>query len=202
MAILKKRYTGYTEDTMKRRVTGAGAYFKNYDMAIDTFTTAVTAGKLIGATKGGGTFTAKPNIRQIEIDGVPGKVKGMEEIDSWDVNMTANVIEVSPETIAMALASSSITAVEGKDYKCIKGKNTLDASDYTDNITFLGTVSGFDAPVVIQIYNTLSVDGLTFGTKDKDDTVIAMNFTGHYSAEALDEPPFAIYIPVAAVVGV
>lgn len=197
---IKKRYTGYTEGTMERRVTGAGAYFKNYDITTDTFTTAVTANKLIGATKGGGEFKAIPSIRQVEVDGVPGKVKGMEEIDSWDVTMTANVIEVTADTLAMALAASDITKVEGKNYKCIKGKNTIDVSDYDDNITFLGTVTGFNDPIIIQVYNTLSVAGLTFGTKDKDDTVIPMNFTGHYDASALDEPPFAIFVPVASIV--
>ena len=49
----RKRITGFTETTMKNRQTGAGAYFKNYDIETDTFTTAVAAGKLIGATQGG-----------------------------------------------------------------------------------------------------------------------------------------------------
>lgn len=49
----KKRLTGYTQNTMKNRQTGAGVYLKNYDIENDTFTTAVAAGKLIGATQGG-----------------------------------------------------------------------------------------------------------------------------------------------------
>lgn len=190
-----KRYTGYTAKTMENRVTGTGAYFKNYNPATDTFSTAKA--KLIGATKGGGTFTAKANIRTIEIDGVPGKVKGMQEIDSWDVDMTANIIEVNADTIALALGAAKITnSTTPVKYKKIVGKNTIEVSDYQENITFLGTVSGFDTPIIIQVFNALSVEGLTFGTKDKDDTIIPIKWTGHYDADTLDNPPFAIWIPV------
>ena len=49
----RKRLTGYTQNTMKNRQTGAGVYLKNFNVETDTFTTAVAAGKLIGATQGG-----------------------------------------------------------------------------------------------------------------------------------------------------
>lgn len=197
---MAKRYSGYTEQTMQNRATGAGAYFKNYDPATDTFTSAVTAKKLIGATKGGGEFVAKANMRKIEVDGVPGDVKGMVEIDSWEVTMSANIMEVTPEIIKLALGAATITTPQTPvKYKKIEGKNTIDITDYEDNITFVGTVSGFDEPVIIQVFNTLSTDGVKYGAKDKDDTVIPMNFKGHYDADSLDNPPFAIWVPVKEV---
>lgn len=191
---MAKRYTGYTEKTKQNRMTGAGAYYKNYDPTTDTPSTATA--KLIGATKGGGSFMAKANIRTIEIDGIPGKVIGMEEIDSWDVEMTANVIEVTAETIALALGASKTTnPVTPANYTKIEGKNTIDTTDYEDNITFIGTVSGFDTPVIVQVFNALSTDGLSVATKDKDDAVIPMRWTGHYDEDSLDNPPFAIWVP-------
>lgn len=197
---MAKRYTGYTAKTMENRVTGAGAYFKDYDPTTDTYTTAVAAGKLIGATKGGGNFTAKANIRPIEIDGVPGNVMGMEEIDTWDVDMTANIIEVNADTLALALGAAAVTTPTAPiNYKKVVGKNTISPEDYQDNITFLGTVSGFDEPIIIQVFNALSMDGLNFGSKDKDDTVIAAKWTGHYDEASLDNPPFAIWVPVKGV---
>lgn len=191
---MAKRYTGYTEKTKQNRMTGAGAYYLNYDPTTDTPSTATA--KLIGATKGGGSFMAKANIRTIEIDGIPGKVMGMEEIDSWDVEMTANVIEVTAETIALALGASKTTnPVTPTNYTKIEGKNTIDTTDYEDNITFIGTVSGFDTPVIVQVFNALSTDGLSVATKDKDDAVIPMRWTGHYDEDSLDNPPFAIWVP-------
>ena len=63
--LFKKKMTGYTESTMINRQTGAGAYFKNFNVETDTFSSAVAAGKLLGATQGGGTFTAKPTITPV-----------------------------------------------------------------------------------------------------------------------------------------
>jgi len=196
-----KRFSGVTEKTKENRLTGAGAYYKNYDPTTDTPSAAVA--KIIGATKGGGTFMAKPNIRPIEVDGVPGKVKGMEDIDSWDVEMTANILEVTAETIVLALGSSQITTPTAPvNYKKIVGKNTIDIADYEDNITFIGTVSGFDTPIIIQVFNALSMDGVTINPKDKDDAVISTKWVGHYDEDSLDNPPFAIWVPVKAPSGI
>lgn len=191
-----KKLTGYTEKTMQNRVTGAGAYFKDFDVSTDTFSSAVEKGKLLGATKGGGSFTAKPSIRTIEVDGVQGKAKGMEEIDSWEITLTANILEVTSETLALALGTSEIKDVTGKNYKQILGKSTIEMNDYIDNITFLGTVSGFNEPIIIQVYNVLSTDGLSITAKDKDDMVLALKFEAHYTDAMTDEPPFAIFVPV------
>jgi hypothetical protein len=191
---MAKRYSGYTAKTMGNRLVGAGAIFKNYNVETDTPATAIE--KLLGATRGGGSFIAKPVLRPIEVDGVPGKVEGMQEIDSWDVSLDINLIEVTAETIKLALTSAEITTPTAPvNYKKIEGKSTISVDDYHDNITFIGTLSGFDLPVVIQIYNALSVDGLTAAFKDKDDMVIPVKFEGHYGEDDLNTPPFAIFIP-------
>ena len=64
-------------------------------------------------------------------------------------------------------------------------------------ITWIGTLSGTDEPVIIQIYHALGIDGLKLTTKDKDDAVVAMKFYGHYDPAKLDKPPFDIYYPKA-----
>lgn len=196
---MAKRYSGYTEETMEHRATGAGAYFKNYDPKTDTVTKATEAKKLLGATKGGGDVNIKAILRNIEIDGVPGDVKGMVEVDSWEVSMNANLIEVTPDNIKLALGVAKMEdSTTPANYKKITGKNVVAVEDYQDNITFIGTVSGFDEPVIIQIFNVLSTEGLKYGSKDKDDTVIPVSFKGHYAANKLDEPPYAIWVPVKA----
>ena len=57
------QYTGYNANTAKHLLLDAGAVYKNFDK------TAMT-GTLIGATQGGNSFSAKPNMRNIPIDGV------------------------------------------------------------------------------------------------------------------------------------
>ena len=192
-----KKYSGFTTETAKSLLLNAGAYFKNYDVGTDDFDSAVTAGKLIGATKGGGEFSAVPEIRQIEVDGVAGRAKGLETIDSWDIYLKANVLEVKEATIQSGLAASSVDTSTNTDYDIITASNNLEVSDYIDNITWVGTLSGSNKPVIIQIFNALNTEGLKFSTTDKAEATISLTFYAHYTQDDLDTPPFKIYYPKA-----
>lgn len=192
-----KKYSGFTTETAKSLLLNAGAYFKNYDVGTDDFDSAVTAGKLIGATKGGGEFSAVPEIRQIEVDGVAGRAKGLETIDSWDIYLKANVLEVKEATIQSGLAASSVDTSTNTNYDIITASNNLEVSDYIDNITWVGTLSGSDKPVIIQIFNALNTEGLKFSTTDKAEATISLTFYAHYTQDDLDTPPFKIYYPKA-----
>lgn len=192
-----KKYSGFTTETAKSLLLNAGAYFKNYDVGTDDFDSAVAAGKLIGATKGGGEFSAVPEIRQIEVDGVAGRAKGLETIDSWDIYLKANVLEVKEATIQSGLAASSVDSTTNTEYDIITASNNLEVSDYIDNITWVGTLSGSDKPVIIQIFNALNTEGLKFSTTDKAEATISLTFYAHYTQDDLDTPPFKIYYPKA-----
>lgn len=192
-----KTYSGFTDKTPKSLLLDAGTFFKNYDVTTDTFETAIAGGKCIGATLGGGEFNAKPEIRPIEIDGVKGKAKGLEVLDSWDVLIKANVIEVNEDTIKMSLCASDLDTSSNEDYDILKGRNNIELSDYIDNITWVGTLSGSNKPVIIVVRNALNTEGLVLQTQDKNQAVVATSFSGHYAMEDLQSPPFEIYYPKA-----
>lgn len=196
----RNSYSGYTEKTPEHLLLDSGAFFKNYEVKTDTFESAVTAGKLIGATKGGGEFKATPTIRAIEIDGIKGNAKGAQNIDTWTVTLMANVIEITRENIAMSLASSKLDNTTSEDYDIITAKAYIELSDYIENITWIGKLSGSDKPVIIQVFNALNTTGLTIQTKDKSEVVTQMIFNGHYDGVQADEPPFKIYYPKAKAV--
>jgi len=192
-----KTYSGFTANTANSLLLDAGAFFKNFDVTTDTFASAVTAGKLIGATKDGGEFSAVPTIRQVEVDGVKGRAKGLEIVDGWEVYIKANVLEVSKDALILGLCVADEEAVTllTNDYAHINGKADIELTDYIDNITWVGTLSGSDNPVIIQVKNALNTDGLKLTTKDKDQSVVAMTFYGHYTYSDLETPPFDIYYP-------
>ena len=191
----KKVYSGYTEKTAKNLLLDSGAFFVNFDVDSDTFDDAVTAGKLLGATRGGGNFTATPTLRRIEVDGIKGAAAGMQVIDEWVVSIVANVLEVTKEGLVKALTASEVDAESNEKYDIIKAKNYIDITDYIGNITWVGKLSGTEEPVIIQVYNAINTQGLTLQTQDKNEAVIAMTFTGHYGTDELDNPPFVIYYP-------
>lgn len=186
-------YSGYTSNTPQHLLLDSGAFFKNYDISADTPETA--ASKLLGATRGGGEFNAKPTIRTIEVDGVKGAAKGLKVLDTWEISLMANVLEVTTETIKSALVAGDVDTSTNADYDIITARNNIELTDYISNITWIGTLSGSNKPAIIQVYNALCNDGLTLKTEDKNEAVITLTFVGHYDGSDLQTPPFAIYYP-------
>mgnify|MGYP001294646413 CR=1 FL=1 len=181
-------YSGFTDKTPDHLLLDAGAFYKNY--VVET-----GVGTLLGATRGGGEFKAAPETRIIEADGVKGAAKGLRALDSWEVALTANLLEITPETLAMALTTGSVDTVSNEDYDIISASNTLSLEHYIDNITWVGRLSGSGKPVVIQIFNALNTEGVTLSVEDKNESVLPITFAAHYDSAALDTPPFKIYYP-------
>lgn len=191
-----KVISGLTAKTTEKLVLDAGAFFKNYKVGTDTFETAVTSGKLLGATKGGGSFTAVPSFRNIEIDGLRGEAKGTKILETWEIKLGATVVEVTPDTLQTALAVSEKTTESGiTTHEVIKGKMCIADSDYIENITWVGNLSGSEEPVIIQVYNALNTKGLELGFEDKSEATIELEFTGHFDMKKANEVPFNIYYP-------
>ena len=184
---------GITSKTAQHFLLDAGAFYKNYDFESDTVETAKA--KLIGATKGGGTFKAIPTYRTIEVDGARGKVKGSEILESWEVALEANVIEVTAENLAMSLAITTTEDVKENKYTKIEGRNCIKLTDYIDNITWVGTLSGSNDPVIIQVFNALNSKGIELKLEDKSEGVIPLAFTGYNDGTDTSKPPFVIYYP-------
>lgn len=194
-------FSGVTANTPKHLQLDAGAFLKNYDVASDTWASAKGT-KLIGATAGGGSFSAVPTIRRVEVDGVKGATKGFEALDEWVVTMTANVKEITAEALQLALATGTSVATkspssaDSNNYNKITAANELADANYIDNITWIGRLSGSELPVIIVMKNALCTNGLTLTTADKAEGVVALTLTGHYDPADLDAVPFEIYYPI------
>ena len=191
------QYSGFTTETAQRLMMDAGAFYKGL---LSTEFGALPEAKLLGATRGGGTFNAVPELRDIPVDGVKGRAQGLKVLDSWDINMSVNLLEVTVESLQTALGASTVDSTTNEDYDIIKGKNTIEEEDYVDNITYVGKLSGSDKPVIIQMFNVYNSNGLSFSRVDKDESVITMELHAHYTADELETPPFAIYYPKAPAV--
>lgn len=190
-----KTYSGFTTKTAESLQLDTGAFFINYDVKKDTYESAVAAGKLLGATRDGGEFSAKPSIRQISVDGVKGRAKGLETLDSWEVYLSATVLELTEEALKRALTAADSAESDLQTHSAITARNNIELSDYYENITWVGTISGSDEPIIIQVYNALNTDGISLAVKDASEGTIKMTFYGHYSQGDLNTPPFKIYYP-------
>ena len=188
------QYSGFTTETAQRLLLDAGAFYKGL---LPTEFGTLPQEKLLGATRGGGTFNAVPELRDIAVDGVKGRAKGLKVLDSWDINMSVNLLEVTVESLQLALGATTVDTTTETDYDVVKANNEIVEADYVDNITYVGKLSGSDKPVIIQMFNVYNSNGLTFSRVDKDESVITMELQAHYDAEELETPPFALYYPKA-----
>lgn len=184
--------TGLTANTKNHLILGAGAFFKNFVVGTDTYENAKA--KIIGATQGGGEFKAAPTVHNIKIDGILGEAADLDVIDWWEVTLKAGFIEANENVIRAALGASTIDTSDST-YDIIKGDTEFKASDYLENVTFVGTLSGSQTPIIIQVYNAVNMDGLTIKTEDGSEGVIEITFKGKYTSSNPDEAPFAIYYP-------
>lgn len=188
MKKVAKNYTGYSKDSQAIPL-GAGAFFRDFEYGVDTYETAKASGKCLGATKGGGNFSAIPAYNYIEFDGV-GK---QPELSEWKVTLTANVAEQTQHVIMTALGAAHIeTSVDGK-YDIIRAKQMLDIEDFISNLTWIGKRKDTDLPIIIQIFNAISTSGLKIDFKPSDQSVIEMTFEASVSAdgEAPDDEKYA-----------
>lgn len=181
------RRHGIVSDTYDRIVIDSGAVYKNY---------GETGEMLLGATRGGNTFTIETEYRIMEVDGAHGPVKGGRRITNVVAKITANIIEMSEDIFRLALPGSSAMATTpdaGQD-GVTRSLQIADA-DFCTNIAIVGEVSGSDAAIVCMIKNGLGDGNLEISFADKDESVVAVSFTGHFTPDDLDTEPWEIRYP-------
>lgn len=193
-----KRMTGQTSETKAHLLLGAGILVKDYDPSKDTYETAKTAKKILGATSGGSTFTATKNGHYLDIDGVAENTKGNWILDSWAANLQTTVKEIMAENLQLSLAAAKLSAGDstaGQGYTTITPKAVLEDGDYIGSLSYIGRISGSEKPVVITIFNAFNTADLSVNPKDGEEGALALTLTAHYSLEDPDTPPFKIYYP-------
>lgn len=134
-----KRMTGMTEKTVEHFVLGAGVFAKDFIPGTDTYESAKTAGKLLGATTGGGEFKAAKVGHYSQVDGAPENTKGLYILDYWTTTMQATVKELTADTIVEAMTAAKKTTEESvTGYDVIVPKSAIELDDYTENVTYIG----------------------------------------------------------------
>ncbi len=188
--------SGVTEETPDNILLGAGTIHKG--LAYDTTKSAWNfSDSLAGATSGGNKFEIVPEVLQLEIDGASVRTKGLDVKTGEKATLEVNFAELTTDIINSAIigevGTSTITG-----YDVIESKESIDDSDYWDNIAFVGvTVTG--RPIIVILDNALCTSGLSVEGKKKDSA------TGKYTYECTQEItgnlkklPYHIYYPTVS----
>lgn len=194
---MSRKTHGITTETTKRFAIDSGAVFLNL---------GETGERLLGATRGGNTFTVEQEIKIIEVDGSKGPLKGARRIIESTAKIKANLLELTTANIMIAIAGATATnftditsAPATNTHDEIKRVRNLSDIDYIKNIAIVGKVSGSAENIICLVYNALADEGLELAFEDKEEGVLEVTFTAHFDPADLDTEPWAIRFPKAIV---
>lgn len=176
----------------------AGVFIKNFDYsniadaaALKTaVAAAVTEGtKLLGFTRGGGSFNVTREMREPEVDGRRYSFVGGRFVDSADPYLSTTLLETTPENFVTALGSATATTTGKKTV--VKMNTAIQDTDYED-IVWVGDLAD-GRYVAIKLYNALNTSDFTFTFTDKGEGTYTVEFHAHQSdVQDYDEAPFEI----------
>ena len=196
--------TALRADTFNKLQLNAGILIKNHDYSIVTDASALKTqiagiiagtvtgkGDLIGATRGGGTFTVTRESRTPEIDGMRYGFKGSDFVDSADAYLSTTLVEIEPQVIQDLLQAGVTPTVSGKK-TTIKMGTAIGSSNYLTNICWIGDLA--DGRLVeICLNNAINTADFTFTYTDKGEGTLAAEFHARQAAVSdYDYAPFEI----------
>lgn len=187
------KYTRIPENTFKNFQLNAGVAARKFNLE----TGNIEESDLLGATTGGVNFKATATWRDLGegIDNAPRNVKELKQLQYWDVSMSGNFVTMTPETAKQLIAAADI---DGNNGAFVKPRNDVLQDDFQD-LWWVGDYSNVNTGekagyVAIHMLNALSTGGFQLQSTDRDRGQFAFEFTGHYSIDAQDTPPFEVYV--------
>lgn len=195
---MAKILNGLTQDTAKNLQLDAGIIVAGL-ASPESFSGELSGATLLGATIGGGSFVVETEVRNLfeDLDGARGNYKDGNVIDSYNVVLTATVVEMTAKNIKLALGAADTTTKQGAgtNVDITKARMTIKAEDYIDNVCWLGRLNGSDKPMIIELKNVMNTNGLNFTFEDKGKGKIELELKAHFDLTKPEEVPFAIYTP-------
>lgn len=191
MAIL----SAFTKNTAKNMQLDAGLLVRGLTDILN-FDGSIADDKKLGATSGGATFSATPELRNIfeGIDGAKGNYKDGNVIDNWEITLTATVKEMTARNLQLAMATADINSEDDK-FDVLTPRMDIKTSDYIDNICWLGTMNGSTDPMIIELKNVMNTNGISFTAEDKGSGSVELELKAHFDLSKPNEVPFNIYFP-------
>lgn len=149
---------------------------------------------VLGATSGGNKLSIMSEITQIEVDGALVKVKGLTQKQGETGTLETNLAQHTKESFIRAIIGEEQESLI-KGYAQLTTKSLIEASDYLDNIAYVGTMSDGTECIVI-FENALCTSGLEMEGKNKEISVVKATFECNADFDdAHDTLPIYIFVP-------
>ena len=194
------KFTKIPSDAFQKLQINAGILTTDFTPA----TGEIGSSGQIGATTGGVSFTATPTYSDYgeDIDNCPKNMQELKKLESCEATISGTFVNADTAIAKMLVGAADIGT---SDTTKITPRNDVLESDF-ETIWLVGdycdkngeTNGGF---IAIKLINALSTGGFQIQTADKAKGQFAFTFTGHYSMDAQDTPPFEIYIKAGTAEG-
>lgn len=174
-----------TADAFEKLQFGAGIVCKTFDPSKPA---AVADENILFATSGGIKFEAKPTYTDYgeDIDNCPKNMKELKRLDSWEATLSGTALTID------AASATQVTGAADASGNKVAPRNDVKLTDFSD-VWWVGNY-GEDGCAAVHLINALSTDGFSLQTGDKAKGQFPFAFTGHYSIDSQDTPPFELYI--------
>ena len=175
--------TGLDSASFQNLQLNAGVFLKKFDYSsittVEALKTAIAeamenAENRLGATRGGGSFQAVPQTRNIEADGKRYEFIGSTVYDYWDIHMTGTLLETTPGNVRDVLSSAD-AVTEGKVTK-LTLRTQPEEKDYMDLVWIGDTSKGL---MLIGLQNALNTAGMNFTFTDKVEGTLPSDCRAH-----------------------
>jgi len=190
-------------ETFENLQLNAGIILKDCDYSeianAGTLKTAIEAavagttgalGTIVGATRGGGSFTVTREMRSPEVDGKRYGFVGDTFVDSVEAQLSTTLIEMTPDNLVDAFGSATKTTSGAKT--TIKLGTAIDTEDYLENICWVGDISD-GRYVLICLKNALNQADFSLTWTDKGEGTLPVEFHAKQSdVNDYDYAPFEI----------
>ena len=193
--------TPLRSDTFKNLQLNAGAFLINFEYDTYTDATALRTAlktaladetKILGATRGGGTFVVSSEIREPDVDGKRYRFKGGAFVDSVDAYLGGTLVEIRADNLAKVLATGDIETSQSGKKKTLTMHTAITADDYITNLCWIGDRSD-GGLTLIGLKNALNNNGLTLTFADKDEATMPFEFHAYQDqVEDYDKAPFDV----------
>ena len=174
------------ESTFSELQLEAGTLLKTFDPAAP----AIADEAIICATTGGITPVCNATYSDYgaDVDNCPNNMLEFKKLDGWDCSLAFTALNVTAETIKLALGAADVSENEAK----IVPRSEVKETDFAD-IWWVGDRS--DGKVVaIRLMNALSTGGFSLKTTKNGKGQLSVTLTGHYSLKKQKTVPMEFYI--------
>lgn len=171
-------------------ITSAGDLKSEIQLCIEA--SESKKGTILGATRGGGSFTVTREMRQPEVDGKRYGYKGDTFVDSVEAQISTTLIEMTEDNLKDAFGSATLATSSNGLVKTLKLETNIDTNDYLTNICWIGDISD-GRYVLICLKNALNQADFSLTWTDKGEGELPVEFHAKQaSVNDFDEAPFEI----------